>query len=309
MLIKQHTLVLFFSLFTLVNCTRKNSSESTQSKVLIDGSSTVFPITEAIAEEYQKVQPEVQVTVGVSGTGGGFKKFVVGEIDVADASRPIKREEVEKAKANGINYLEIPIAFDGITMVVNKENNWVDKLTLAELKKIWSRDSKVKTWKDVRASWPDREIRLYGPGTDSGTFDYFTETVNGEAKNSRSDYTMSEDDNVIVKGISGDKDSLGYFGFSYYEANKSLIKSVAIEHDKKLSVASFESINDGSYKPLSRPVFIYVSLKSLKEKAPVQKFVRFYLEQAPKILHDVGFVPLPQQKYQQTLSLPELNSP
>ena len=184
--------------------------------VKVDGSSTVFPITEAVAEEFGKKFPKVRVHVGTSGTGGGFKKFSLGEIDINDASRTIKDSELAAAKKKGIKPLEVPVAYDGITVVVNKDNTWVDKITVAELKKIWEPNSKVKTWKDIRASWPDRKVLLYGPGTDSGTFDYFTEAINGKAQVSRSEFTKSEDDNVLVQGVEGGKDSLGYFGFSYY---------------------------------------------------------------------------------------------
>jgi len=270
--------------------------------VKVDGSSTVFPITEAAAEEFQNQNPGVQVTVGVSGTGGGFKKFQVGEIDIADASRPIKDAEAEEAKKNNIDFIEIPVAYDGLSVVVNKENTWVDKLTVDELKKIWEPESKVKLWSDVRPEWPQEEIKLYGPGTESGTFEYFTEAVVGEAKKSRADYTQSEDDNVLVQGISGDKNSLGYFGFAYYEENADKLKLVPIDSgDGKAVTPSIETIKDGSYKPLSRPLLIYVSKPSL-QKPEVKAFVEFYLKNAPALVESVFYVPLEEAKYQEALS-------
>src|SRR5688572_27807621 len=199
-----------------------------QSVVKIDGSSTVYPVTEAVAEEFQKENKGVQVTVGISGTGGGFKKFVRGEIDISDASRPILAKEMEEAKANGIEYIELPVAFDALTVVVNPKADWVDHLTVAELKKIWGPDSKVKNWKDVRAGLPDKPLTLYGPGTDSGTFDYFTEAINGKSKASRADFTASEDDNVLVQGVANDVGALGYFGYAYYAENKGKLKAVPV---------------------------------------------------------------------------------
>ena len=271
--------------------------------VKIDGSSTVFPITEAVAEEFGMVREHrrVRVTVGVSGTGGGFKKFLAGETDINDASRPIKQKEIDKAKKNGVRYIELPVAFDGLSVVVNKENTWVDYLTVAELKKIWEPGSKVKTWKDIRSSWPDKKIQLYGPGTDSGTFDYFTETINGKSQASRSDFTKSEDDNVLVNGVAGDKGSLGYFGYAYYVENKDKIKAVPIKQGDKAPVApTMTTINNGSYAPLSRPIFIYVNLKSAK-KPEVKAFIHFYLKHAKELVKEVGYIPLPDQDYSKHL--------
>ncbi|MCB9063068.1 MAG: PstS family phosphate ABC transporter substrate-binding protein [Halobacteriovoraceae bacterium] len=270
-------------------------------KVSIDGSSTVFPITEAIAEEFRSVQPRVKVNIGVSGTGGGFKKFLKGETDINNASRPIKITEVGLAKENKIEYMEIPVAYDGITVVMNKDNDFVDFLTTEELKKIWDKDSQVKTWKDVRKTWPDKPIKLYGPGTDSGTFDYFTEEINGQARRSRSDFQMSEDDNVLVNGVVGDKFSLGYFGFSYYNENKKNIKAVPIKSKNGVVVPSIETINSGKYFPLSRPIFIYVNKLSLT-RAEVKEYVNFYLKNATSIVKDVGYVPLPSNDYILSLS-------
>jgi len=270
--------------------------------IKIDGSSTVFPITEAVAEEFQNANPDVQVTVGVSGTGGGFKKFTTGEIDISNASRPIKDKEKEAATQNKIEYVEIPVAYDGLSVVVNKENNFVDNLTVDELKKIWEPNSKVKKWSDVRPTWPQEEIKLYGPGTDSGTFDYFTETINGKAQASRSDYTASEDDNVLVQGISGDKNSLGYFGFAYYEENADKLKLVpVVNKEGKAVLPSVETVMDQSYNPLSRKIYIYVSKKSL-ERPEVKEFVKFYLENAAELVKSVYYIPLNENEYKETLS-------
>jgi phosphate transport system substrate-binding protein len=269
--------------------------------IKVDGSSTVFPITEAAAEEFQAANPGVQVTVGVSGTGGGFKKFVAGETDISDASRPIKDKEAAAAKEKGIEYIEIPVAYDGLSVVVSKENTWVDKLTVAELKKIWEPNSTVKKWSDVRPEWPQEEIKLYGPGTDSGTFEYFTEAIVGEAKKSRADYTASEDDNVLVQGIAGDKNSLGYFGYAYFEENADKLKLVPIDNgDGKAVAPSADTIKDGSYKPLSRPLFIYVNKASL-QKPEVKEFVKFYLEKAPELVQSVFYVPMTDDKYKESL--------
>jgi phosphate transport system substrate-binding protein len=270
--------------------------------VKVDGSSTVFPITEAAAEEFQIANPGVQVTVGVSGTGGGFKKFAAGETDISNASRPIKEKEAAAAKEKGIDFVEIPVAYDGISVVVSKENGFVDKLTVDELKKIWEPDSKVKTWKDVRPEWPAEEIKLYGPGTDSGTFEYFTEAIVGEAKKSRPDYTASEDDNVLVQGIAGDKNSLGYFGYAYFEENADKLKLVPIDNgDGNAVTPTFDTIKDGTYKPLARPIFIYANKKSL-EKPEVKEFVKFYLENAPELVKSVFYVPLTDDKYKESLA-------
>jgi len=273
---------------------------SLRGSVKIDGSSTVFPVTEAVAEEFGHQQPRVRVTVGVSGTGGGFKKFSVGEIDINDASRTIKKSEIERAEKNGIAYLELPIAYDGISAVINAKNTWVDFLSVAELKKIWQPGSTVKTWKDVRDTWPDRKIRLYGPGTDSGTFDYFTKAINGKSHTSRSDYTKSADPNVLVQGVAGDRDALGYFGFAYYFENKKLIKAVPVKNDAAPVAPSATTINDGSYSPLSRPIFIYVSKAALK-RPEVFEFVKFYLENAPVLSNEVGYVALPKTQYEDGL--------
>ncbi|MBT5700213.1 MAG: PstS family phosphate ABC transporter substrate-binding protein [Gammaproteobacteria bacterium] len=266
-------------------------------KVRLDGSSTVFPISEAVAEEFIAVAPRVRVTVGVSGTGGGFKKFIAGEIDINDASRTIKPSEQEKAAANGVGFIELPVAFDGLSIVVNRENDWVDQLTVAELNAIWNPDSTVVTWADVREGWPEQEIRLYGPGTDSGTFDYFTKVINGKEQASRADFTASEDDNVLVQGIAGDRYSLGYFGFAYYIENQDKLKVVPVDGGNGPVVPTLETINNGRYKPLSRPIFIYVNPASLDDPA-VSTFVDFYLENAASLAEEVGYVALPADVYQ-----------
>ena len=272
------------------------SSKKAQSYVKIDGSSTVFPITEAIAEEYRQVKPDIRVTVGVSGTGGGFKKFLANEIDINNASRSIKSTEIKMAKERNIRYLELPVAYDGITVIVNKDNDWAHSITPAELKKIWEPGSQVKLWSEVREGWPEKKIELFGPGTDSGTFDYFTKAINGREHVSRKNYTMSEDDNVLVTGVSGNKYALGYIGFAYYYENMKKLKVVAIGEGDQAVTPTIETINNGSYKPLSRPIFIYVSQKA-STRPEVRSFVNFYLDTAPKVVKKVGYVPLPGSEY------------
>ncbi len=260
--------------------------------VRVDGSSTVYPVTEAVAEEFRAVSPEIRVTVGISGTGGGFKKFAAGEIDVADASRPIKAEEAAAAKAAGIGFVELPVAYDGLTIIVHPENSFVDHLSVEELHEIWAPESQVKMWSDVREGWPKEELHLYGAGHDSGTFDYFTEVINGKAQACRSDYTASEDDNVLVQGVSGDKNSLGFFGFAYFIENKDKLRAVPIVTEAGPILPTHETINDGTYKPLSRPIFIYVA-STAADRPEVQAFVRFYLDHAAKLADQVGYVALP----------------
>jgi phosphate transport system substrate-binding protein len=267
--------------------------------VSLDGSSTVYPISEAVAEEFLAAAPQVRTTVGVSGTGGGFKRFLAGETDITDASRPISDSEKATAAANGIEYLEIAVAFDGLSVVVNPSNTWVDHLTVAELQMIWQPGSTVDGWNDIRPEWPDQPIRLYGAGTDSGTFDYFTEVVNGEAGASRPDYTASENDNVLVQGIAGDENALGYFGYAYYQENQDKLKLVPIDNGSGSGpiLPDHTTINDGTYAPLSRPLFIYLS-KTGAAKPQVRAFVEFYLEIAPQIVDEVGYIPLPAADYQ-----------
>jgi len=268
--------------------------------VRIDGSSTVFPISEAVAEEFQRAHRDVRVTVGISGTGGGFKKFTVGETDINDASRPIKESEVEMAAANAIEYIELPVAYDGISVVVNPANTFVDALTVAELARIWEPGSSVERWSDVRASFPDQRISLYGPGTDSGTFDYFTEAINGESGACRPDFTASEDDNVLVQGVAGDPNALAFFGYAYYAENTERLKVVPIDPGDGAVAPSDVTINNGTYRPLSRPIFIYVSTAA-SQRPEVQAFVRFYLENAAALVGEVGYVPLPDRVYELAL--------
>ena len=268
-----------------------------QGAVTLDGSSTVYPISEAVAEEFLAVAPRVRVTVGVSGTGGGFKKFLAQEIDINDASRTIKESESMEAEANGIEYLEIPVAFDGLSIVVNPQNDWVDSLTVAELQKIWQPGSTVDSWDDIRPDWPSAPIRLYGPGTDSGTFDYFTEAVNGESGASRPDYTASEDDNVLVQGIAGDEYALGFFGFAYYVENQDKLKVVPVDGGNGPVVPTATTINDGTYSPLSRPIYIYLNTASLA-RPEVRAFVDFYIDNAGALASEVGYIELPEEMYE-----------
>ncbi len=266
--------------------------------IKIDGSSTVYPITEAMAEEFQKAQ-KVKVTVGESGTGGGFKKFCRGETDISDASRPISQKEMDSCKEAGIQYIELPIAYDALTVVVNSKNDWVKSLSVDELKNIWKPGSSVKNWKQVNAAYPDKAMGLYGPGTASGTFDYFTEAVNGKAKASRTDYTPSEDDNVLVQGVSGNVGGLAYFGYAYYEENKDKLRAIPIsaKAGSPAVMPSPEAVKDGTYQPLSRPLFIYVNATAAAFKPEVKAFVNFYLENAPKLVAEVKYVPLPSEDY------------
>lgn len=275
-----------------------NDPNALSGTVKVDGSSTVFPITEAVSEEFQIENPKARVTVGVSGTGGGFKKFVTGETDITNASRKIKPEEIAEADKNGVEYIEIKVAFDGLSVVVNKENDFVDDLSVEELKKMWDAGSQVKTWRDIRPEWPDKKIKFFGPGTDSGTFDYFTEMINGEEDRSRDDVTLSEDDNTLVQGIAGEKDAIGYFGFAYFVENKDKIKVVEVGGVKPTT----ESIKSGEYTPLSRPMYIYVNKESLK-KPIVKAFVEFYLETAEILSEEVGYVPLGKSEYKEQVDL------
>jgi phosphate transport system substrate-binding protein len=273
--------------------------------VKVDGSSTVFPITEAVAEDFQKSRKgAVKVTVGISGTGGGFKKFCRGETDVQDASRPITKSEMEECRKAGIGYLEMPIAYDALTVVINPKNTWAKNMTVAELKKIWEPASqgKVTHWNQVNGAWPNQPIKLFGPGADSGTFEYFTEAVVGKAKSSRGDYTASEDDNVLVTGVSRDVNGLGYFGYAYYEANRGKLASVAVVPGagKSAVAPSAQTVENGTYQPLSRPIFIYVSRKSA-QRPEVKEFVEFYNKHAPKLVKEVKYVPLPGKAYTHNL--------
>jgi phosphate transport system substrate-binding protein len=271
--------------------------------IKVDGSSTVFPITEAVSEEFQKAKKgAVKVTVGISGTGGGFKKFCRGEIDIADASRPIFKKEMDTCKEAGIQYIELPVAYDALTIVISAKNDWAKTMTIAELKKMWEPEAqgKIMKWSQVNPKWPDAPIKLYGPGADSGTFDYFTEAVTGTSKASRGDFTASEDDNVLVQGVARDKNALGYFGFSYYVENKDKLQAVAVDGGKGPVLPSEKSVEDGTYAPLSRPIFIYVNAKSLR-KPEVREYVEFYLKNSPTLVKEVKYVPLPPNAYQTAL--------
>ena len=267
----------------------------------IDGSSTVFPVSEAVAEEFGKLHRDVRVNVGVSGTGGGFKRFTAGETDVSDASRPIKDSEATAAAENGIEYVELKVGTDGLSVMVNPRNDFAACLTTSELKAIWEPGSTIDNWSQVRSDFPDRPLRLYGPDSDSGTFDYFTEEVNGEVQASRSDYTASADDNVLVTGIGGDRNSLGYFGYSYYSENADKLKLVAVDPGDGCVTPTAATIEDGTYQPLSRPLFIYVSKKSL-QRPEMAAFVQFYLENARELVQEVGYVPLPAEAYKTSLA-------
>jgi phosphate transport system substrate-binding protein len=269
--------------------------------IKIDGSSTVFPITEAVAEEYQiQKRGKVRVTVGVSGTGGGFKKFCRGETDISDASRPILAAEMEACRAAGIKYYELPIAYDALTVVVHPQNNWITQLTVPELKKMWepAAQGKITRWNQINPKWPNEPLALFGPGSDSGTFDYFTEAVVGKAKSSRGDFTASEDDNVLVQGVASNKNALGYFGFAYYEPNAGKLKAVPIVGSAGKAVGpSQANVVNGSYEPLSRPIFIYVAEKSA-QRPEVKEFVEYYLTKSAPLIEEVKYVPLPKQAYE-----------
>jgi phosphate transport system substrate-binding protein len=272
--------------------------------VSVDGSSTVFPLTEAVAEEFMEDTQGARVNVGVSGTGGGFSKFLRGETAINDASRPISPEEIEKAASNGIEYIELPVAYDGLAVVVHPENDWVNCLTAGELEELWRPNSSIDRWNQLREEFPDRPIDLYGPGTASGTYDYFTEAIVGESGASRSDFTASEDDNVLVQGIKGTETSLGYFGLAYYENNAQDLKALGVDPDQRDSGASCvtpsaETVQNGTYRPLSRPLFIYVN--PAKITPTVEKFVEFYLNNAAELASDVGYVAMPEDAYELVL--------
>ena len=271
----------------------------------VDGSSTVYPITEAVAEEFRVEAPDVRVTVGVSGTGGGFQKFSRGTIDIVNASREINPAEASQAEENGVSYVELPVAYDGLTVVVHPENDWAKDITVEELKKIWepAAQGTIKTWNQIRPEWPDRPLRLYGPGVESGTYDYFTEAVVGKSHSSRGDYTASEDDNVLVQGVSTDPNALGFFGYAYYEENKDKLKAIPVDDGDESNGAgailpSIETVKDGSYAPLSRPLYIYVSSNISDNPAGVE-FVNFYLDNAAVLSEEVGYIPLPAELYEE----------
>ena len=276
----------------------KASEKTLSGDIKIDGSSTVYPITEAIAEEFRAKAPDVKVTVGVSGTGGGFKKFSRGETAISDASRPIKDKEKVACEENQISYVELEVAYDGLAVIINPENDWVDHLTVEELKKIWEPAAQgvIMKWSQIREGWPEEEIHLFGPGVASGTYDYFTKAINGEEGASRGDYTASEDDNVLVQGVSTDKLGLGFFGLAYYEENQDKLKLVGVDGGEGVVIPTQTTVADGTYQPLSRPIFIYVNNKSA-EREEVVEFVNFYLELVPEIAQEVGYIALPSTEY------------
>ncbi len=283
----------------LFACGGKKDSNTLTGTVNIDGSSTVYPITEAVAEEFKKVYPDVKVAVALSGTGGGFKKFVRGETDINDASRPITRFEDSIAKANGIEYIELEVAYDGLAVVINPKNNWCKDIKVSELKKIWEPEAQgvITHWNQIRPEWPNEPLHLYGAGVESGTYDYFTEVIVGKAHSSRGDYTSSEDDNVLVQGVSSDVNALGFFGYAYYEENKDKIKLVAIDNGNGPVLPSVETVKNKTYSPLSRPLYIYINNKAAERKE-VQEFINFYLEKVNVLVSEVGYIPLSDEELQ-----------
>lgn len=277
------------------------AGESLTGEVLIDGSSTVFPIAEAIAEEFQINHPRVRVSVGFSGSGGGFERFCNDELDLTNASRPIKDSEREACAQAGIEFTELPVAWDGLSVIANPRNDFLQCLTVDELNRIWAPDSRVTTWRDVRSEWPAEEIDLYGPGTDSGTFDYFTETVNGESGASRADYQASEDDNILVQGVAGDRYALGYLGYAYYAENSDMLKIVGVDGGNGCVTPSDATIADGSYAPLSRPLFIYVKHAALA-RPEVQAYVEFLVENAEDVVPATGYHALTPEEYAEDMA-------
>lgn len=266
--------------------------------VRLDGSSTVFRLSEAVSEEFLAMDSKIKVTVGISGTGGGFKKFCSKESDISNASRPIKQSEIEACAKNGVEFIELPVAYDALSIVVNKNNSWADSITVEELKTAWepAAQEKITKWNQIRSSWPDKPIKLFGPGVDSGTYDYFTEAIMGKEDQSRGDYTSSEDDNVIVQGVSSDPNALGFFGLAYYQENADKLKALAVddlkdEDTKGAILPSKETVLNGSYQPLARPLFVYVS-KSAMEREEVAKYMKFYISKMSDLADEVGYIPL-----------------
>ena len=281
-----------------VACASPTAQQQQQQPITIDGSSTVFPITEAVAEAYEDRSNPVEVDVSFSGTGGGFEKFCAGETDINNASRPILEAEMAACDEAGVRFIELPVAFDALTVVVNQQNRWAEDITIEELETLWepSAQGEITRWNQVRSSWPDRPINLYGPGLDSGTYDYFTEVIVGE--DSRSDFTASEDDNVLARGVSQDPNALGYFGFAYYNENQDTLKALAVDSGSGSSVVpSSETVVNAEYQPLSRPLFIYVNYDSVQTNPAVRDFIGFYLKTAPELVDNVGYVPLPEEGY------------
>lgn len=288
-----------FLITTLILLSGISGYIQARSLVKIDGSSTVFPITEAVSEDFQTAKKgATMVTAGISGTGGGFKKFCRGEIDIVNASRPILSSEMEQCRQNGVQYIEMPIAFDALTVAVNPRNSWIKSITIAELRKIWepAAQEKILNWNQINPAWPDAKIKLFGAGADSGTFDYFTEAVVGKAKSSRGDFTASEDDNVLVQGVASDLNALGFFGFAYYIENQKKLKAVAIDNGAGGVLPSMLTVQNGSYQPLSRPLFIYVNAKSAN-KPEINEFVIFYMQHAQQLIEEVRYFPLKKEFY------------
>lgn len=285
-----------FLIISLYSCSNNSKKTDSTGTLKIDGSSTVYPITEAVAEEFRTDHPDVNVTVGLSGTGGGFKKFIRGEIDINNASRTISPEEIEGAKAKNIDYEGLKIAYDGMAIIVNPANTWCKDITIAELKKIWepAAQEKIIYWNQIRPEWPKEELHLFGPGVESGTYDYFTEVIVGKAHSSRGDFTASEDDNVLVQGVSSDKFALGFFGLAYFNENKAKLKLVAVDNQKGGGpvLPSIQTVKDKSYSPLGRPIYIYVTNAAAKRKE-AQEFVSFYLDNMGALAQEVGYVSLP----------------
>jgi phosphate transport system substrate-binding protein len=301
--VRRNTSSLAFSVFMLAACGggAGDADGGPSGAIQIDGSSTVFPVAEAVAEEFQAANPGVRVTVGVSGTGGGFQRFCAGETDISNASRPISQGEIEACRQAGIEYTELSVAWDGLSVIANPRNDFVECLTVEELSRIWGPDSEVTTWQDVRPEWPAEEIRLYGPGTDSGTFDYFTETVNGEGGASRPDFQASEDDNILVQGVAGDQYALGYFGYAYYAENSDRLKLIAVDGGGGCVLPSDETIEDGTYSPLSRPLFVYVSHAALA-RPEVRAYAEFMLEEAESLVPATGYHALSPEEYAEGLA-------
>lgn len=301
---KQFQLLASTSLFLFAAVTNVYGNQAhAQSVIKIDGSSTVFPITEAIADGFHEKNPSVKVTVGIAGTGGGFKKFCKGETDISDASRPILKKEMAECAKNGISYMELPVAFDAVTVVIHPKNKFLAKLTVEELKKMWepAADGVIKTWNQVNPAWPKEAIKLFGPGKESGTFDYFTEAIVGKAKSSRVDYTASEDDNVIVQAVARDPNAIGYLGYAYYQENSKKLKAAAIiaKEGKPAVLPSVKTVTDATYQPLARPLFIYVNVKA-DERPEVRAFVDYYLSNAENASKQVKYIPLSLKDYRHT---------
>jgi phosphate transport system substrate-binding protein len=292
-----------FGIVLIAACGGNKSAkkETLTGTISIDGSSTVYPLSEAVAEEFRTVHPDVNVAIGSSGTGAGFKKFARGETDISDASRPIKESEMRACSENNISYEGLMVALDGISIMVNPENTWIQDITVGELKKIWETNSTVKKWSDIRPEWPAEKIHLYGPNTAHGTYDFFTEAVLGESGASRADYNAVADYNVGIQGISTDKYALGYFGLAYYEENKDKLKLVGVDNGNGPVKPSLETVKDGTYAPLSRPLFIYINSASVSKKELVE-FVNYYIKNAAVLAKEVGYIPLPQNEYDNQLA-------